>query len=613
MKRGRVFGHIYEIDSLELKAYLLPGTDSLIQSHHKGISSIARIGSYVIINSAGTRLVGVVRSLHVTEPEKLYWLRTQPDYPDRQLIRTITIGLIGQFYYDSGKKLLFERGINSYPSIDEEVLAPTQEELDLILNDESHAKEKMIEIGVSYPAGDIQIKVSPVKLFSRHCGVFGGTGNGKSCTVTVVANEVLRRRINMPIFILDINGEYAWAWAKREDEDVKICKFAGAIDKDYPKEGKYVIDNLTFNYASFSRNTFRTILKPSEKTQIPALNFACDALPYLGLSLDDIEIDAVLNNYIPKHLSENPTNPISRYLIGDPSETDVAALGRAYETVKFLAILTARNVQRKAVKPVRMNLLSRIIADRWSILPRQNIGFQYDAFRYGNVASLCDRITELCRDALFRIICDISGSQGLDVYSTTNPGFIDKDGQEKQAKISIFDLSMVPQEFIPVVTDALLEQHLIAALNGNFIKNPHLLILDEAHHYLGKREGQEGDSAYLSNPPGERIAKEGRKYGLHILIASQRPRELSNTIISQLGTIISHALTHESDREIVSGFGTYNDRTILDVLSILPRREAVIIGQAISMPTRFKVTFLPEELRPRSKDPLEDLLTEEKN
>ncbi|MCK4463427.1 MAG: hypothetical protein KAU58_03855, partial [Candidatus Omnitrophica bacterium] len=151
MKRGRVFAHIFEINSFEVKAYLLPGTDSLIQGHIKGISKIARIGSYVIVNSAGTKLVGIVNSLHVTEPEKLYWIRTKPELKDNQLIRIIVITLIGQFYYNNKNELLFERGINSYPSIDEEVIAPTQDELNLILNERMESDTKLLELGVSYP------------------------------------------------------------------------------------------------------------------------------------------------------------------------------------------------------------------------------------------------------------------------------------------------------------------------------------------------------------------------------------------------------------------------------------------------------------------------------
>ena len=118
-----------------------------------------------------------------------------------------------------------------------------------------------------------------------------------------------------------------------------------------------------------------------------------------------------------------------------------------------------------------------------------------------------------------------------------------------------------------------------------------------------------GGNVYLSNPPGERIAKEGRKYGLHLLIASQRPREISRTIIAQLGTIISHALTHESDREIVANYGSYGDRTAIDSLSILPRRDAIVIGQAITLPMRVRISYLPADQRPESSDPLDSVIS----
>lgn len=597
MERGRTFAHIYEISSLEVQAYLLPGTDSLVQSHLLGISKIARIGSYVIINSGGTKLVGIVTSLHVTEPEKLYWIRTKPDYPDRQVIRTVSITLVGQFYQRPQGGSIFERGINSYPSIDEEVMAPTQEELDLILSEETKHPKQMLEVGLSYPTNDIRIRLDPVRLFSRHCAVVGSTGNGKSCTVTVILNELLAKGIDMPAFVFDINGEYAEAF--KTFPGTRIWKFVGKIRADYPRHDKVVAEELKLNYSSFSRQTLRAILKPSEKTQIPALNFAFDARPYLSLCLDEVTVQDHLKAQIPQHLRNQHDKRFSSFLCGDPSETDQQKLKMAYDTLRFLAVATATEMPRNMECGIRMSVLANFIADRWGIFPRQN-ALSYDGFRYGNVAGLCDRIVELCRDRLFCSFCDTSGSTGIDLNATTEAG---------EHRVTVFDLSMIPQEFISVVVDAMLEQHLLRALEGRFLKRPHLLVLDEAHHYMGNRNtGDGGESVYLSNPPGERIAKEGRKYGLHLLVSSQRPREISATIIAQIGTVISHALTHVADREVVSGFGTYNDRTVLDALSVLPRREVIILGKAISMPTRFKVSFLPEECRPSSQDPLEEVI-----
>ncbi|MBN1618659.1 ATP-binding protein [Candidatus Dojkabacteria bacterium] len=602
MKRGRVFAHIYEINSLEIKGYLLPGTDSLIQSHTMGISNVARIGSYVIVNSAGTKLVGIVNSLQVTEPEKLYWIKTKSDFQDKQVIRTITITLIGQFHYTLNKELIFERGINVYPSIDEEVLVPTQDELNLILNEQIEHNNKYLEIGVSYPTNDIDIKLNPVKLFSRHCGVFGSTGNGKSCTVTVLINELLNKNIDMPIFIFDINGEYSAAF--KELDDISILKFCGMINENYPIKNKFVKENLKFNHMSFSRTTFRAILKPSERTQVPALNFAIDTIRYLSNSYSELnDIPSSVSSRIPQHIKSNPEKPFREYILGDPSSTNSQKIKESFETLDFLRILSALKI-KSIDKPIGMSYLAKIICDRWSITPDRNNDLRYDAFRYSNVSSICDRILELCRDPLFRQFCDTKGGEGIDLDITTTYKFSDN-GKEKFSRIIIFDLSLVPQEYISTIVDSMLERHLQYALQNHFKMKPHLLVLDEAHHYLGSRNINDDSSTYLNNPPGERIAKEGRKYGLHILVSSQRPREMSSTIIAQLGTVISHALTHENDRSIITGFGTYNDRTILNSLSILPRREAIVIGQAISMPTRFRVKFLEESKRPASKDPLE--------
>lgn len=605
MYRGRKFAHIYEINSLEVKAYLLPGTDSLIQAHTLGVSKIARIGAYAIINSGGNKLIGIINALHATDPEKLYWLKTSQEVKDQQIIRTVTITLIGQFSFDEKGNAFFERGIYFYPSIDEEVLVPTQHELDLILNERIEPESKLLEIGEAYTSNDVRIKVDPVKLFSRHCAVVGSTGNGKSCTVTVLIQELRRQNIKLPIFIFDVNGEYSRAF--RNDKDIRIMKFGGEMERDIPREDKAIKENILINYSSLSRRTWRNILKPSERTQIPALNFAIDILHFLPLCLEEINIPSELYAAIPDFINNDTLVPLGDFLCGDPAETDGELLDHARRTIEFLMLLSSHpdvELNPTSANSISMNYLAKAITDRWAIMPARGGTFQMDAFRYSNVSHLCDRIIELSRDSLFKLFCDVDGKSDFELDEVTRN--VERiNGQRKRIFLTIFDLSAIPQEYLPIFVDSLLEQNLLEALRNSFRDSPRLLVLDEAHHYLGKRGGEEAESSYLGNTPGDRIAKEGRKYGLHLLVATQRPAELSDTLVAQVGTIISHALTNEGDRHIVNAFGNYSDRTILAELSILPRREAIMIGDAISMPTRVKVTFLPEDNRPNSKDPLE--------
>lgn len=597
MNRGKVFAYVYEIDGYEVKAYLLPGTESLIQSHFEGVTKIARIGSFVTINSGGNKIVGLITSLNVQEPEKLYWTKLQIDNKDKQIIRTITISLLGQFYENENDKSYFERGITVYPSLDEEVAIPTQQQLNLILNDLSE-DSGLLKIGTAYSNSDISISLNPIKLLSRHTAIVGSTGNGKSCTVTVLLKSLLKIKKNtdFPICIFDINGEYSWAF--KDVPNIEVIKFSGAFSADFPECIVEKSDCIKINYKSFSRRTWRNILKPSEKTQIPALNFAIDALDYLGFKYSDLNAPA--DTFLASKISSKCDALISSSLCGDVSEKNITIVTEAHNLVDFLKDLKTNNCTVKDVtikNLLPMDFLAKMICDRWAIQPGRN-GYEYNAFNYGNVSSICDRIIELQRDPLFRNAFGVDGNEGISLEEIIKK-------TTKNKSVIILDFSSVAQEYLPCIVDSLLEQFLISALDGNYINEPHLLVLDEAHHYL-KNTSFKDDNAYLGTSPGERIAKEGRKFGLHLLISTQRPRDLSSTIVSQIGTIISHALTNEQDKSIITSFGNYSDKSILNEISVLPRREAIIIGQAVSTSIRVKIDYLPENDRPKSKDPLEN-------
>lgn len=600
MNRGKVFAYIYEINGYEVKGYLLPGTESLIQSHYDGVTKIARIGSFVIINSAGSKIVGIITSLNVQDPEKLYWTKIQLEDKDKQQIRTITVSLLGQLYENEHNELYFERGITIYPSLDEEIMIPTQKQLNLILN-EASTNSELISIGTAYSNTDISINLNPIKLFSRHSAVVGSTGNGKSCTVTVLLRSLLKATMHtkFPICIFDINGEYGWAF--KDQKDIEVIKFADGFPSDFPNEIANKIDKVKINYRSFSRRTWRNILKPSEKTQIPAMNFAIDSMNYLGYKGSDISQTTISNPQIINQLTKIGSTCFNTFLCGDVSEKNANTIITAHRLVVLLKELSLCNAVIKAGSTeaaLSMVVLAKLICDRWAIQSGRN-GFEYNAFNYGNVSSLCDRIIELERDPLFRSCFDTTGSGGISLES------IAQKLSNQTCKLLILDFSSVAQEYLPLIVDSVLEQFLLSALGGKYRNAPLLLVLDEAHHYLKSNNSSE-DNTYLGASPGERIAKEGRKFGLHLLISTQRPRELSSTIISQIGTIISHALTNEQDKSIINSFGNYNDKGILNEISVLPRRETVIIGQAVSTSVRAKINYLPEGCRPKSKDPLEE-------
>ncbi len=134
---------------------------------------------------------------------------------------------------------------------------------------------------------------------------------------------------------------------------------------------------------------------------------------------------------------------------------------------------------------------------------------------------------------------------------------------------------------------------------------PTVLVVDEAHNLIKRYETDDDNisSQKLCTQIFEKIAKEGRKFGLGLVLASQRPSELSQTVLSQCNTFILHRIVSERDQEMVKKLVPDAMNNILNELSVLPSRKGIVLGWAISIPTIIEINELPVEHRPRSSDP----------
>jgi DNA helicase HerA-like ATPase len=168
--------------------------------------------------------------------------------------------------------------------------------------------------------------------------------------------------------------------------------------------------------------------------------------------------------------------------------------------------------------------------------------------------------------------------------------------------ITILDLSGIPSIIVNDLVGAVLRiiyDALFWARNlpeGGH-QRPLLFVLEEAHAYLAKEKAGPAAAAV------QRIAKEGRKYGMGVMIVSQRPSEIDSTILSQCGTIFAMRLSNETDRSQVSGAASDNLKGLFDMLSVLRTGEAIIVGEAVSLPVRTLISPPPLGRRPNSEDP----------
>jgi DNA helicase HerA-like ATPase len=167
--------------------------------------------------------------------------------------------------------------------------------------------------------------------------------------------------------------------------------------------------------------------------------------------------------------------------------------------------------------------------------------------------------------------------------------------------VTIFDLSLVANDVLENVT-ALLGRILFdfAVRSQPRAEHPLLLVLEEAHRFIPARQ-EPGGGPGRSASVFERIAKEGRKFGLSLLLASQRPSELSETVVAQCGTVIAHRLTHEADQNLLRHATALSSRALLDQLPSLAQQHALVTGVSTGVPVAVRVRDV--ENPPKSDDP----------
>jgi uncharacterized protein len=167
--------------------------------------------------------------------------------------------------------------------------------------------------------------------------------------------------------------------------------------------------------------------------------------------------------------------------------------------------------------------------------------------------------------------------------------------------ISIVDVSGVPSEITSVVVSVLARMVFDYALwSRTEAQRPLLLVCEEAHRYVPKDEnsGQQAVRKIL-----ERIAKEGRKYGVSLGLITQRPSDLAEGVLSQCGTILSMRLNNDRDQACVRAAMPEGARGFLDAIPALRNREAIICGEGVAIPIRVRFDDLEPEKRPASSDP----------
>jgi DNA helicase HerA-like ATPase len=188
--------------------------------------------------------------------------------------------------------------------------------------------------------------------------------------------------------------------------------------------------------------------------------------------------------------------------------------------------------------------------------------------------------------------------------------YVGDDGA-RDGQLAVIDLSLVPSEVVQIVVAVLarmifesLQRYRRSHVDG--LPLPTVLVLEEAHTFIRRGRDDEGPAAtpaQLCREAFERIAREGRKFGLGLVLSSQRPSELSPTVLAQCNTFLLHRIVNDADQSLVARLVPDNVGGLLRELPSLPSRQAILLGWAAPIPVLVEVDELPDAQRPQSSDP----------
>ena len=564
-----------------------------------------------------------------------------------------------------GGELSFKvsRGVDVFPTVGDPVQLPTSEQLRAIVEGEDETEGRIL-IGHCPTAGRAPVHVDPDKLFGRHLAVLGNTGAGKSCSVAGIvrwsldaAREARAQSPRSPtpgpnarFIVLDPNGEYADAF---RDLGVRLFR----VDPT-DKNGKPLhVPAWLWNGAEWSAFTdaapgvqrplllealrrLRSGLGPPEQFetdatarikryrtrlrmlvqsgdhQIPGRREGCaDVLLNIHTDFTDLarspdctdpdlrqalELVASRATDVEESTRGNPRRE-GGFWHNDFSEVELAtiaaALNRAAEAVGLADDDTAVTDENTPL-PFPAGELPRFV----EALATGQSGRDVSQF----VDTLTLRIRSFLSAGRLASVIQPEGSTSTTLESWLTD-YVGAD-QAENGPIAVIDLSLVPSEVIHIVV-SVLARMIFEALQRYRRQNreelPTTLVLEEAHTFVHRELG--GESA----PPAarecarvfERIAREGRKFGLGLVLASQRPSEVSSTVLSQCNTFLLHRLVNDQDQNLMKRLVPDGLGPLLRELPSLPTRLAILLGWAAPAPILVEVRDLEKKFQPQSPDP----------
>lgn len=470
--------------------------------------------------------------------------------------RWMTIVLFGE---SLGNK--FERGVGQYPTIDDEVHIVTTQDLNVIYS--SGAISGTISVGKIAASSGIPACLDLKKLVTRHTSIVGSTGAGKSNLVTTLLESISDGSYpSARILVVDPHGEYASALGEKAyvlklnpDETIGEKRLL------VPYWALPVTALLEICLGGVQLNTEATIrekildLKRNAvgnlKIQLPLEAITADSpIPFslkkLWFDLDDFERQTF--NATGTGQTADSKNPLEE--VGDADKL----ISNKYPAASPHNSPPYQNQKKRHIERQLDLFLNRLLDVRYSFL--LNPGADFTPSLDGSV-----------KEDLNTLVCNWVGHD---------------------RPITVLDVSSIPSEILPTVVGTMV--HIIyealfwaGDLDVSARKQPLLILIEEAHKFIPDK---------TENPASvvlQKIAKEGRKYGIGLMVITQRPSEIDSTILSQCGTMIALRTSNSSDRSKVAAAFPDDLGGLAALLPSLRTGEGLFLGESLPIPSRIRI------------------------
>ncbi len=630
--RKRAIGKVVSVAADRFVVEMHAGTDNFTVVGFDGVHYVARLGSFLMIPSQSEYVVVEVvglRERDASTPSE------RGDFDRAGSSKYLDVVPVGMLPMRGGA---FRFGVSVFPSLYADALYALDGELDRIFETEAAVEPsvgpnggacepegatryRVLPIGKSVVFEDYDIKVRLNDFFGGHVAVLGNTGSGKSCTVASVLQSLFSKpdehhARGATFVVFDVNGEYHEALAP-------LAKEGGIGVHRVILDG--TITGFRIPHWFLEMAEWELLLQASERTQLPILRTALGLTSLFRANTPDAL--AMREHFVATCIIEcfrgaDGDSPVSKF-------QRVVSLLQKYPTAGLNMALLNRfnpnfqygnfvgNNQSAFLDEVRKKLREDAPLPAYDRTP-----FSFDELHecldfailyeesHGNrqIRDYCSALVTRLKSLQERTEYAFLRHEGADVDAApsdleflSNIVGLEKavDGPlSKRNQIIIIDLNSVEDEIVELVS-AVIARMLFRLLRRAEPRNrfPIHLLLEEAHRYIASTPSRFSIDA---TKIFERIAKEGRKYGMFVLLASQRPSELSKTVLSQCSNFLVHRIQNPDDLSQIRQMTPFISESVLKRLPSLPRQHALVFGTSVNLPTTFKVREASP--RPRSDD-----------